>query len=84
MMSKKAEQKAAGHLFYAFVWLTANSHPTYYVVPRNVVADYITKSHKRWLKKPRRDGGAHRDSSLRRFRDRESRFKNAWNLLGLD
>jgi len=83
MMSKKAEQKITGHLFYVLVCLTPNSRPAYYVVPRNVVAEFVTKSHKRWLKTPGRQGQAHQDSSLRRFIDREHRFKDAWNLLGL-
>lgn len=84
MMSKKAERKIAGNPFYVLVCLTPNSAPSYYVVPRKVVAKYVSKSHKHWMKTPGRKGQAHRDSSLRKFRDREYQFKDAWNLLGLD
>jgi Holliday junction resolvase-like predicted endonuclease len=84
MMSNKAERKTAKNRFYVLVCLTTNSTPTYYVVPHNVVAEFVAKSHKHWLKRRGREGRAHRDSSLRKFRDREIQFKDAWYRLGLD
>ncbi len=83
MMSKKAEVDIAENLFYVFVWLPPHAPATYYVVPRKVVAKYVSKSHRRWLKKPGKHGQAHRDTSLRSFRDRENEYKDRWDLLGL-
>jgi hypothetical protein len=83
MMSKKAEKEVAENLFYVFVCLVPHAAPTFHVAPRHVVAKYITKSHRRWLKIPGKHGQKHRDSSLRSFRDTEHKYKDRWELLGL-
>ena len=41
MMNRKAEGELAQNLFYVFVCLPPSGEPQFYVVPRQVVADYV-------------------------------------------
>jgi hypothetical protein len=83
MMNKKAELDIAENLFYVFVCLTP-SPPAFYVVPRQTVADYVRESHANWLKTPGRKGQPHQDNPVRRFSDLKHKYKDKWDLLGLD
>jgi hypothetical protein len=83
MMSKKAEEDLAQNLFYVFVCLAPRTPATYYVVPCSVVAHHVRTSHANWLKTPGKRGQAHRDNNLRRFSDRQHKYKDRWDLLGL-
>ena len=84
MMNKKAEVELARNLFYVFVCLPQTGTPTFHVVPRKVVAKYVSESHKRWLETPGRGGRQHVDTDMRRFRDIECEYRNRWDLLDLD
>src|SRR5262245_3256398 len=84
MMSSKAEKDTAENLFYVFVCLPPGSTPTFYIVPRRVVAQYVRKSHARWLATPGVRGEVHRDSDFRNFRDTDGKYRDRWDLLGLD
>jgi hypothetical protein len=66
-MSKKHEDIVEERLFYAFVDLESEP-PTTYIVPSQVVAEVITRSHRLWLGTPGRGGRAHIDSKFRRLR----------------
>ncbi len=84
MLNEKSEDYYANHLFYIFVNLKEeNQRPDFFIVPSKIVANYITKSHKRWLKKPNRSGGKHKDSSMRKFSDKEENYLEHWELLRL-
>lgn len=84
MMNRKAEMELAQNLFYVFVCLPVTGEPTFYVVPRSVVATYVRESHQKWLATPGRNGQPHRDTDMRRFKDPDGKFKDRWDLLGLN
>ena len=88
MLTRKAEEQLEGdvadNLFYVFVSLNGGEAPTFHVVPRKVVADYVRTNHQRWLDTPGMHGQLHRDNAVRTFRDTEGHFRNAWHTLGLD
>lgn len=85
MLNQKVEtQDTAENLFFVFVTLNDLSHPEYYIVPKNVVAQYIRENHRRWLATPGRHGAAHNDTSMRKFADSTGEYRDRWDLLGLD
>jgi len=84
VLNKTAEDDLAENLFYVFVCLPPQSAASYHVVPREVVARYVRKSHKQWLATPGRRGQAHRDNDMRRFRDPDNRYKDRWESLRLE
>ena len=84
MVNEKAETFFSDTLFYVFVNLNGvGENPSFHVVPSKVVATFVTESHRAWLARPNRSGGAHTDSSMRRFKDPESKYLERWDLLGL-
>ena len=84
MLNKKAEADLAENLFYVFVCLPQSGLPLFYVVPRNVVAQYIRDSHQEWLATPGRGGHQHVDNDMRRFKDPKGLYRDRWELLALD
>lgn len=68
-MSKKHEAISSPGLFYAFLdfGTSLTSPPTCFVVPSDVVADVIRRSHQAWLKIPGAKGQEHNDTDFRRF-----------------
>jgi hypothetical protein len=84
MLNKKAENYFADNLFYVFVNLNDNKkEPEYFIVPSETVASYIRESHSTWLKTPGRKGQDHKDTTMRRFKDFEEKYKDRWEILGL-
>ena len=83
-MSNKAETLEEDGLFYVFVNLNGASPPSYHVVPSTVVAERIRRGHSEWLSKPGRDGQERKDSSIRKFWDRDDEWKDRWDVLGLE
>ena len=84
LMNVKAEADSAENLFYVFVCLPERSVPSFYVVPRDVVAKQVRESHRQWLATPGRGGRQHRDNPNRKFGDPKGDYKDRWDLLGLD
>ena len=84
ILSAKAERLTAPTLYYVFVRLHDGGTPEFFVVPSAVVADYAATSHRQWLAKPDRNGQPHKDNPIREFADREGKYRDAWNVLGLD
>lgn len=84
ILNKKAEADLAENLFYVFVSLPSEGQPEFYVVPRREVANYVRVSHQRWLHTPGRAGHQHRDTDMRKFQDPQGKYRNRWDLLGLD
>ena len=84
MMNAKAEADGAENLFYVCVCLPTQGEPTYYIVPRPVVAAYVRDTHKAWLATPGRSGKKHMDNPLRSFKDPTGEYKDRWDLRRLD
>lgn len=85
MLSKKAEKDLAENLFYVLVLLGQDTLlPEFYIVPRAEVAKYVRESHAEWLRTPGKKGQEHRDTNVRQFDDPKGKFKDRWDLLGLD
>ena len=69
IMNVKHEKITISNLFYCFV---NNEKGTnifkYYIVPSKLVADYIRKQHKLWLKEKKKEGKKIKDTDIRIFR----------------
>jgi hypothetical protein len=84
LLNRKAEDFHSKNLYYIFVCLKApGERPDFFVVPSRDVAEYITKSHCRWLARPGRGGRAHTDTPMRQFKDPKGKYLERWNLLKL-
>jgi hypothetical protein len=83
MLNKKAEADRAENLFYVFVRLNRTAEPAFHVVPRSVVARFIRRDHRIWLKTPGKGGRVHVDTPMRKFKDPEDEYLGRWDLLGL-
>jgi hypothetical protein len=84
LLNVKAEADSAENLFYVFVCLPSSGAPSFYVVPRDVVAKQVRESHRKWLATPGQRGQPHRDNPNRKFRDSNGDYQDRWDLLGLD
>lgn len=67
-----------------FVKLKEDGTKEFHIVPSKDVAEQVSKGHQEWLKTPNKQGGKHNDNTIRRFRDNEGKYKDRWDLLGLD
>lgn len=68
VLTKKHEEIIAPDYFYAFVSLNEGKEPPeFWIVPSRIVASFVKKSHKDWLKTPGRNGRVHKDSPMRSF-----------------
>jgi hypothetical protein len=84
LLNAKAEADSAEKLCYVFVCLPERDAPSFYVVPRDVVARFVRDSHQDWLAKPGRGGRPHRDNPNRSFCDPNGQYRDRWDLLELD
>lgn len=85
LLNKKADNLISEDLFYIFVLLKGeNEMPEFFIVPSKDVAEQVSVSHEKWLETPNKRGGKHNDSPMRVFRDNEKKYKDRWDLLGLD
>ena len=84
IVSRNSETFFSSDHYYVFVGLGGFSErPDYHVVPSKEVADQVRQSHKLWLETPGKNGQQHVDGPIRTFFDREDRFLERWDLLGL-
>ncbi len=84
ILNEKAETFSSKRHFYVFVCLgELDERPEFYVVPSKVVARFVKTSHAHWLKSPGRDGKAHNDSPMRKFRDLDAKYLEKWDTLAL-
>ena len=82
ILSKKAESLYSDNHYYVFVALQAvGERPAYYVVPSQVVAEYVSTSHREWLQGTKPDGTARKDSSIRAFRDERGEYLERWDII---
>ena len=84
VLNKKAETFYADNLFYVFVNLKGpEERPDFYIVPSEIVADFIRSDHRKWLETSGKRDQPHKDNPVRKFRDPERQFLEQWDLLGL-
>ena len=80
MLTKSAETLVSKNLFYVFVDLRDLESPEYFVIPSNVVAEYVTRTHKLFLE------AKGLDSKLRKLpntygKDLDLELYKEWDLL---
>ncbi len=84
MLNQKSEDYYADNLFYVFVNLNdSQKSPDYFIVPSKDVATYAKDTHQEWLNTPGRSGQSHNETTMRKFSDKDERYLNRWDLLGL-
>lgn len=87
-MQEKHESMVDKNLFYCFVDFEPQS-PTVHVIPSAVVADMVTRDHRKWLETPGRKGQMHNDNPMRRVKPNSlalevgwmDRYLEAWDLI---
>jgi hypothetical protein len=84
MLNKKVETDVAQNLFFVFIVLNDLAAPEYYIVPKDEVARFVRDNHALWLNTPGRRGQAHIDTPMRKFKDATGRYRDRWDLLGLE
>lgn len=83
-LSAKDESVVDESIVYVFVMLKSLVElPEYYIVPSNVVANYIYTTHREWLSQKGKKGQVRKDSEVRKFKDMEKKYKGRWDLLGI-
>jgi hypothetical protein len=81
-LGEKAENFRGDNVFYIFVsFKSIEERPSYYIVPSEVVADYVKNDHKKWLDTPGKKGQPHKDNSMRNFKDATDKYLEKWDLL---
>jgi hypothetical protein len=82
MLSKDDEKSRRPNHFYVFVILHGyDGQPEYWVVESDYLSLSLRKSHRKWMSQKGRDGGMHKDSSMRIFGSPKKEFHNAWDRL---
>jgi len=85
MLGEKAENYFSDSLFYIFVLLKeGDERPDFYIVPSKIVAEHTKTTHQAWLDKGKEQGKIYNNSNLRKFNDKEKKYLERWDLLGLD
>ena len=91
ILNEKAEdipdgKDIAENLFFVFVNLPPDgAAPTYHVISRGQLAQYVRERHQRWLATPGRGGRMHSTKNpIRKFADPDGEYKDRWSALGLD
>lgn len=84
VLNQKVENlDLAANLVFVFVTLNDLGAPEYFIVPRKSVVNYARRRHAEYLRTPKRDGGVHKDNSMRKFDDPERAYQDRWDLLKL-
>jgi hypothetical protein len=84
ILNQKSEAFYSDTHFYVFVSLRGElERPVFHIVPSKIVAKYVEKSHKEWLKGKSKSGKPHKDSAIRNFSDKEDVHLEKWELLVL-
>lgn len=83
LLGEKAERIADSTIFYVFVNLNGRNSPSYHIVPSEIVATVCATYHQGFLERSRSDGRRNKDNPRRKFLDRENKYRDAWDILGL-
>lgn len=84
MLNQKIESSEATNLFFVFIRLNHLDAPEYYIVPREEVSRFAADNHQLWLDTLGRKGQKHNDNPLRQFKDPGNKYRDRWDLLGLN
>lgn len=82
-LNEKLEEKYSDNFIYIFVNIDKDNKAEFHIVPSKIVAETIKKGHKKWLDTPNKQGGQHNPTPARNFKDKENKYLNRWDLLGL-
>ena len=80
-LSEKNENLIGDNIIYFFVSLNELDIPEYHIVPSKVVADTIRTEHSIWLNTLRKKGQKHKENPIRKFQDKEDKYRNNWSIL---
>lgn len=84
ILNQKAEDYFADNLFYAFVNLHNNEkNPEYFIVPSKTAALFVKEGHASWISTLGKNGRIRKDGPMRHFMDKEEKYLNKWEILGL-
>jgi len=84
-LNAKAEKSNKPKLFYIFVNLNNDqTPPDFHIVESKVVANFVRKGHAEWRRTLGRQGQRHNDTNMRKFTDKECKYKDKWSTLGLE
>lgn len=82
MLNQKAEDFFSESHYYVFVSLgKLTERASFHIVPSKIVADYVRTGHAEWLKGRKSNGEPRKDTSMRKFRDLENAYLEAWHLI---
>jgi hypothetical protein len=83
LSAKSEEPSSAENQWYVFVKLhEERTRPSFYVVPRNIVAGFVYATHREWLSRPGRGGRAHNDTTKRAAATKYLvGYEDRWDLL---
>jgi hypothetical protein len=84
LLNEKCETFYSKNHFYVFVGLGgATERPDYHIVPSTIVAKQIKREHEQWRNTPGRQGQQHKPTTMRNFYDKQDKYLERWDLLGL-
>ena len=87
IMTNSVEKIYSDNLFYVLVNINEGKMPSYFIMPSTFLANKIKNEYEKWLSSPGCKDKQHNPTSMRTFvftdEDEKSRFKEAWNILGL-
>jgi hypothetical protein len=82
---QKSRKSSSKNLFYVFVNLrNEKERPYFHIVPSRVVANRVKRGYAKWIKTLARSGKKHKDTSMRKFWDDREKYRDKWEILGLD
>jgi hypothetical protein len=81
VLHEKAEKLSEVNYFYIFVNLAEDGKPIFRVVPSKDVAVGVFEDHQKWLKGTPKIVTKRKDTSMRKFYDRDEIHIDAWHLL---
>ena len=85
ILRDKADNYHSDNLFYVFVLIKGDKErPDFYIVPSKDVANHTTKEYKEWENKDPNRKNTKFDYGIRHFHDKERKYLEKWDLLGLD
>lgn len=84
LLNQKSENFYSDNHYYILVALKAlGERPKYYIVPSKIIAEYVSTSHSEWMSGKKKDGSARKDGSLRKFKDLDDQYLEAWHLINI-
>lgn len=84
LLNQKSENFYSDNHYYILVALKAlGERPKYYIVPSKIIAEYVSTSHSEWMSGKKKDVSGRQDVSLRKFKDLDDQYLEAWHLINI-